>query len=443
MGDRLLAEVDGQSPGAQAEVFLIESESRVSEWSEGLSENLVAASTRGMALRLVRDGRLGFSYSNNFEPAGAAEIVRGAVTASQFTTADALLEVPSAPGKMPGVDLQLVDSSLAETPWEERRAFLSSIEPQVKKRDKRLTKVLRAAYREGRAASAVMNTRGVSTASDGTHVSFSLACVAVEAGETQIGYGFQAARHYRDLNPDWVLDQAVEHTLSLLGGRQVPSGRYDLILDPQVAAEMLELLATALRGDQVQKGRSFFAAKVGQQVGADCLTLVDDGRLLKGLGSSPFDAEGLPTQTTVLIKEGILQGFLYDSYTARKAGRASTGNAGRSSYKGMPEPEATNFFLKAGHQTPQNLVSGVQSGLYIRGVMGLHTVDTVSGDFSLGIMGERIEKGRRTHGVRGVTIAGNLLDLLKSVVAVGSDLTFFGSVGSPTLWISNVSVGGN
>jgi PmbA protein len=205
---------------------------------------------------------------------------------------------------------------------------------------------------------------------------------------------------------------------------------------------MLELLAGALQADQVQKGKSFLASKVGESIGAACLNLIDNGRLPRGLATAPFDAEGLPTQKTIILEKGKLKGFLYDSYTARKGKTRSTGNAGRASYKGTPSPEATNFYLEAGTQTPKQLISQVKSGIYVRNVMGLHTVDTISGDFSLGLMGERIENGQRTHAVRGVTMAGNLMDLFKNVEAVGSDLVFSGSVGSPTLWIRDVSVGG-
>jgi PmbA protein len=134
---------------------------------------------------------------------------------------------------------------------------------------------------------------------------------------------------------------------------------------------------------------------------------------------------------------------LYDSLSARKAQKQSTGNAGRASYKGLPEPETTNFYVRPGATSPESLLAGIDSGIYVHSIMGLHTVDTVSGDYSLGIMGERIEKGRRTHGVRGVTIAGNLLELLATVEAVGNDLTFSGSLGSPTLWVRGVSVGGS
>lgn len=440
---QVLNAVRAQSSTSQSEVFSVASESRFQEWSEGQPENTSISKTQGMGLRVIDQGRLGFASTNRVDAEGLSWLSTSAVTASRVTGADAQLELPKPAGAASEGVLELVDESLSKGSFEERSAFLSAVETQVKKRDPRLTKVLRASYREGRYASAIQSSTGVAAASAGTSVSFSLACVAVQGAETQVSYGFQAARHYDDLKVDWVIDKTIEGTLALLGGKQVPSGRYDLVLDPVVAAEMLELLATALRADQVHKGRSFLAQKVGESVASTRVTLLDDGRLFRGLGSSAFDAEGMPTQTTTVIRDGVLQGFLYDSHSARKANRMSTGNAGRSSYKGLPEPEATNFFIQPGKPSPDALISCIGSGLYVRNVMGLHTVDTVSGDYSLGIMGERIEGGKRTHGVRGVTIAGNLLDLLKSIEAVGNDLIFSGSVGSPTLWIKGVSVGGS
>lgn len=442
-GASLLAETARRLPHAEAEIFLTESESRSVEWSEGSPENIVVARGHGAGLRLIDGSRLGFAHTNQLEGDSVDALIQNASDAARFTAPDTFLGLPP-PVKPPTIPkLDLVDHALRDGSVEERSAFLSSLEETVRKRDPRLTKVLRASYREGRGLSYLANSKGVLVGDEGTHVSFSLACVAVENGETQIGYGFQAARHYADLDRAKVIDNAVEGTLALLGGKQVPSGRYDLVLDPLIAAEMLELFAGALRADQVQKGKSFLASRVGEKIGAACVTLVDDGLRPRGLGSSLYDGEGLPTQRNVLIQGGVLQGFLYDSYTARKAKRASTGSADRGSYKGIPEPGTTNFYLEAGATPPEELMAGIRSGLYVRQVLGLHTVDTISGDYSLGIMGQRIENGKRTHAVRGVTIAGNLLDLLKNVEAIGSDLTFMASIGSPTLRIRDVSVGGS
>jgi PmbA protein len=442
LGGQVLEAVRRRSSSVEAEAFLVTSESRGQDWSEGVPENAAVSKSQGIGLRVIDGGKLGFGSTNRSDSKSISWLSETAVEAAQSTTADASLELPNPGPTVSEAGLDLEDVGLATGSFEERSAFLESVETEVKKRDKRFTKVLRASYREGRYESAVVSHRGVKASSRGTSVSFTLACVATEGSETQVGYGFQAARYYADLKKDWVIDKVVENTLSLLGGKQVPSGRYDLLFDPFVAAEMLELLADALRGDQVLKGKSFFATRVGKKVGAPSLTIVDDGRLKRGLGTSGYDAEGLPTQTTVLVQDGVLQGFLYDSASARKARTISTGNAGRASYKGLPEPETTNFYIRPGKKSPEELIAGIDSGLYVHSAMGLHTVDTVSGDFSLGIMGERIEKGKRAHGVRGVTIAGNLLDLLNTLEAVGNDLVFTGSLGSPTLWVSGVSVGG-
>ncbi len=442
LGDQVLEVLRHLAPSAQSEAFFIRSEHRTQEWSEGRPENLSISKSRGMGLRVVDQGKLGFASTNRLDPEGLSWLAEAAVDASHVTGADSQLELPKPQTLGKGEDLDLVDETLRSQTFEERSEFLSSLEEKVKKRDSRLRKVLRASYREGCSDSAITSSTGVTAWTCGTSLSFSLACVATQGAETQVGYGFQAVRHYEDLRIDRVIDRTLDHTLSLLGGQQVPSGRYNLLLDPLVSAEMLELLASALRADQVLKGRSFLGMKVGERIASACVTLLDDGCLKRGLGSSPFDAEGMPTQTTTVIQDGVLKGFLYDSASARKVGQVSTGNAGRSSYKGLPEPESTNFFVKPGNHAPDDLLKGAGTAIYVRNVMGLHTVDTVSGDYSLGIMGEKIEGGKRSHGVRGVTIAGNLLDLFRNIEAVGNDLVFYGSVGSPTLWIKGISVGG-
>ncbi len=441
-GQRILQAAARQAAGAQHEVYLFDSESRTSEWSEGKPENEFVKKSHGAGLRIIDQGRTGFSYTNRMDEPAISDMVENALAGAVSTAADPFREVPTSP-MIQGNDLDLVDATLSSEGFSGRAKFLKDLEADVKRRDPRFTKILRSSYREGLHREAIVNSRGVTREGEGTSVSFSLAAVAVEGSETQVGYGFQAVRHHSDLKPAWVVDRAVEHTLSLFGGRQLPSGRYHLVLDPQVSAEMLELFATVLRADQVLKGRSFLAGKVGQPIGASTLTIVDDARLRRGLASGLFDGEGLPTQRTVLVEKGTLKGFLQDSYTAKKSGAKPTGSAGRGSYKSLPDPQASNFFLEPGHATPEMILKEVGSGIYVRSLLGLHTVDTVSGEYSLGVMGQRIEKGKLTHGVRGVTIAGSMLELLNHVAAVGSDLVWSGSIGAPTLWIKDVSVGGN
>lgn len=161
-----------------------------------------------------------------------------------------------------------------------------------------------------------------------------------------------------------------------------------------------------------------------------------------GVATSPFDDEGIPKRRTVLVKDGILSTFLYDSYTARKDKAASTGNAIRSSFKALPSVGITNFFLEKGGTRREELIASTDKGLYVMEIMGMHTADPVSGDFSLGVNGLWIERGEFSFPVHGVTIAGNVLDLLNSIDAIGDDLEFYGSLGSPTIRISNLLISG-
>ena len=219
LGGKVIDAVRRQSAGLQAEAYLVFSESRRQEWSEGQPENLAISRSHGLGLRVVDQGRLGFGSTNAVDDAAIIALSESVVRASHVTAADRFLELPKPASVQSEGELELVDASLTSGSFEERSHFLSMIESEVKKRDKRLTKVLRASYREGRYESAVTSTLGIAAQSAGTSVSFSLACVALEGNETQVGYGFQAVRHHKDLKPDWVIQKTVENTLASFGGQ--------------------------------------------------------------------------------------------------------------------------------------------------------------------------------------------------------------------------------
>jgi PmbA protein len=182
---------------------------------------------------------------------------------------------------------------------------------------------------------------------------------------------------------------------------------------------------------------------MGERVAAAGVTLIDDGTYPTGIGSAPFDGEGVPSGKTVLVESGVLQGYLYNTYTAKKEGKASTGNAVRASFKTTPSVGTTNFYLKPGNQAPEELVREVSNGLYVLEVMGMHTANPISGDFSIGAKGVWIENGVLSRPVRGIVIAGNVIELLKQVDAVASDLRFFGSRGAATFRVTGLTVSGH
>jgi PmbA protein len=209
-----------------------------------------------------------------------------------------------------------------------------------------------------------------------------------------------------------------------------------------VAASLLELLSTSLLAESVQKGRSLLAGRLGQEVAAPSANLIDDGLLPGGLETAPFDAEGNPRQRTVLLERGRLAGFLYDQYGANREGRASTGNASRPGALSPPSVQVSNLYLEPGSHSFEALLAEMGRGIIISNVLGMHTANPVSGDFSVGASGHWVEGGHISHPVKGIAISGNVLTLLSRLAVVGSDLRFWGRVGSPSLLIERLDVGG-
>jgi PmbA protein len=213
------------------------------------------------------------------------------------------------------------------------------------------------------------------------------------------------------------------------------------ILRNSVVTELVDFVSSSFSAEEIDKGRSMLAGKKGQKVFSEHITLIDDGLMPGGYGTSPFDGEGIPSAKTTLVDGGFVSGALYDSYYARKFGAEPTGSAARG-IKGPPSISTTNFYMKAGKKKASKLLEGIPKGILITDLMGVHTANPVTGDFSLGASGILIENGKLTRPVRGFAVAGNVLELLRRVTDVGDDLRFFGGTGAPSVRISEISVGG-
>jgi PmbA protein len=233
--------------------------------------------------------------------------------------------------------------------------------------------------------------------------------------------------------------------VSLLGGKPVETQVGTVVLNHFTGAQILGALAQALSAEAWQKKRSFLLDRMSQQVGSDMVTIMDNGRLKRGLASAPFDGEGVPTSATKLIDEGVLQNLTYDAYSARKAGVQSTGNAQRGGHRDLPTLGPSNFYMQPGHLSRDEIIAGVEKGLYVISVMQTGGIDPITGDCSMGANGLWIENGKLVGPVGGVTIATTLDGFLNNITQVGSDLRmvpFFGALGVPTLRVDNVTIGG-
>ena len=271
--------------------------------------------------------------------------------------------------------------------------------------------------------------------------------ISKQNGDTSTGDYFGYARSPMDLNLEEISANAVKKSVSILGGKKIKSKRVDIILDPLVSAQFLSVIANGLVADSVQKGKSLFNGRIGDKIFNINIDIIDDGTMPGGIASRPFDGEGVPRGKTIVVKNGVLDTFLYNIYTARKDKTQSTGNAVRASYESPPNVGVSNFYIKSSSSTFEELLSQVDEGFYVIDIIGLHSgANPISGEISVGAKGIWISKGILEFPVKEVTIATDILSLCKSIDKVGSDLKFLpsgGYIGSPSLLIRDIMVGGN
>jgi PmbA protein len=257
-----------------------------------------------------------------------------------------------------------------------------------------------------------------------------------------MGWDFGFSSMFSGIDAAAVARSASAKAVALLGATTVETMRCPVVLDNHVATEILEVLSASFLADNVQKGKSMLTGRMGRKLFSDCLSIIDDGTLPGGMATAPFDGEGVAHQRTPVVEGGELKAFLYDSFSAAKDGVGSTGNASRGGMKSLPHAGLTNFFIRNGATPSSDLVKSLRRGLLLTDVMGMHTANSISGDFSVGAAGFLVENGEICRPVKGIAISGNILDLFRDVEMIGDDLRFFGDVGSPSLRIASLDVSG-
>jgi PmbA protein len=257
----------------------------------------------------------------------------------------------------------------------------------------------------------------------------------------QRDYWYSVARSLSRLeSPEEVGRIAAERTLRRLGARKVSTAQVPVVLDPMVSRSILDHIFEGVNGDSVYRGASFLAGKLGQKVAGDNVTIVDDGTMPGGFGTSPFDSEGVPTRRSVVIDRGTLNSYLLNTYTAKKLGLQTTGNASRG-LAGTPGIGPGNFFLQPGSRSPKQMLADIEQGLYVTEFLGFG-VNMVTGDYSRGASGLWISKGEFAYPVEEITVAGNLKDVFFNISEIGNDLEFRGSVACPTIRVDGLTVAG-
>jgi PmbA protein len=431
--------------GVEAEVIITRGSETQIRVSGGEVEQLSQSGARGMGVRIIDGGRTGYAYTSDFSDDSVEETWRTAVELAKVATPDPHRALPE-PRPIPDEDLEIWDTKLADVPTQDKIEFTRRVERAALNYDPRVIVTQWCTYQDSIEHMHLANSRGFAGEFGRTVVaSFVIGIARGDDGVMTNAFGLGVSNYFDDLDPQAIGREAGERAVSLLGGQPVPTQVGTVVLDPIVGAEVLTALASSLSAEAWQKKRSFLLDRMGQQVGSDMVTLMDNGRMKRGLASAPFDGEGVPTAATRLIDEGVLQNLIYDSYSARKAGAASTGNAQRSGHRSVPSLGPSNFYMQPGNLSRDEIIAGVEKGLYVLSVMQTGGIDPVTGDCSMGANGLWIENGKIVGPVGGVTIATTLNDFLMNITQVGSDLRmipFFGNIGVPTLRVDNVTIGG-
>jgi len=431
-----------KSKGATAgDIVIVEGDSFDVQVRLKSVDKLSNAHEKRLGLRLFFGQRTAVCSTSDFSAESLDRLVEDTCYLARCTAEDPQAGLPE-PTPLVSPDLDLYDESLRQWKMEDKIHLAVQAESAALGQDARITNSEGANLSHAGRRVVYANTHGVIGSYPVGSVSFSVSPIATAGGSMQRDYWYSAKRKIRDLaSPETVGRTAARRVLRRLGGRKIATCDVPVVFDPETASELIGSIGACASGYAVYKGASFLAGKLGQSVAASSVTVLDDGQIPSALGSRPFDGEGLATRKTTVIRNGVLESYLLDTYSARKLGLRSTGNAVRS-VGDVPSVSHTNLYLSPGAHDPEAIIRSVKRGLYVIEMIGFG-VNHVTGDYSRGAVGLWIENGELTYPVEEITIAGNLKEILMNIEMVGNDLEFRGTVASPTLKLSRMTVAGN
>jgi PmbA protein len=407
---------------------------------DGEVEELRQAASKGVGLRVISGKRLGFAYGTDFSKAGLKELALKAVALARGTAKDESNALPK--GSLLGAgDDGEYDPAIEEISPDWKLNAAREAEKGARAEDPRIRKFDSTAAGDYLSESAIASSRGASGESKASYVYVHCSPVAEENGQLQVGRWGGMRRTLGKLEaPEQIGRVAARKAARMLGARKAKTQKVPVIFDPQMSAAFIGGLAEAINGLLVHRKSSFLGPLLGKKIAPANVTLVDDATLANGIATRAFDGEGIASQRTEIIGQGVLKSFLYDHGTALKAGARSTGSASRA-WASLPSIGTSNLYLEKGDQSLEQLIAGVKQGFFVTSMLGLGA-NAVTGDYSRGANGIWIENGELTWPVQEVTVAGSLLQMLKDIDGVGNDLDFRSSVSAPSLRFSELQVSG-
>lgn len=409
----------------------------------GEVETLKESGSKGIGVRVFFGQRAASTYSSDLTAAGIEQMVDSALRLAKVTSEDPFAGIPepSQLGKLDG-DLQLYYDDVYSLSTADRIDYARRAEKAALDADPRITNSEGGTFDAAIGYKVLANSHGFIGDYRRSYCSVSAVPIAqIDDAAMQRDYWYSVANSLSKLDsPEEVGKIAARRTLRRLGARKVKTAKVPIVFEHTVAGALVGHIFEAVNGDSIYRHASYLSGKLGEKIAGDNINVIDDGTMPGGFGTSPFDSEGVPSRKTVVVENGVLKSYLLNTYTAKKLGLQTTGNASRG-LAGTPGIGPGNFFLKPGAKSMEQIIGDINEGLLVTEFLGFG-VNLVTGDFSRGASGIWIQNGELTFPVEEITVAGNLKDMFANVSEIGNDLQFRSSIASPSLRIDGMTVAG-
>lgn len=423
----------------KAEVYLQSSRNLSIRIRNADIETVQESDSIGIGFRVIVGNRLGFSHCNDFRENSLNNTIERAIAFAKLTSPDENNIFPSDKG-FTEID-GLYDPEIYKASMDRKIDMALEVE-ELAMEDKRITHSSGGGFSDSETEVFIANSNGITKNYKSGGCSLGIGVVAQKGEQRSTGYEYSSRRFFSDLDPvREIAGTAARRAWEMLDPKPVKTQRASVIFDSRISPRLIGGIIGALNGLRVVQGATFLSDAMNEQFASDLITIIDDGTKEKGMGSAPFDGEGMPTAKRTLVENGTVKNFYYNTYAASRAGVESTGNASRGGYTSLPGISTHNIIVPAGKYTPEQIISSTKRGLLLNSLTG-SGLSTTTGDFSGGAEGFWIENGKIQHPVRGLTIAGSADEVLKGIDMLGDDLDMFRTAITPTLRIKELQIGG-
>jgi PmbA protein len=399
------------------------------------------ADSKGISVRVIKNGKVGYAYTEKFDEKTFKLIVNEAIENCRYSENNEVVVLENYPDINQKLDVY--SEELDKVDIKDKLKFAMNMEKIAKSFDKRVFNVPYSVMGDGKAYVKIANSKGLNKEDKQNYAFAFVSSLTEEKDDKRVGSDFIISRNFKEFNAQRLAENSVKKSVALLGGKEIKSGKYPVVLNNEMTATILATFSGLFSAKAVQEGKSLLKGKLGELIANNTVTIVDNALYPGGFSTRAFDSEGYPSQKTVLIDKGKLNSLLHNTVTARKDGVKSTGNGTRS-YKGSLSISSTNYYLEPGNVKENELFKNYDNIIEIVALQGMHSgANSISGDFSLSAEGFLYEKGKKKYSLKQFTVSGNILKLLNDVEAVADNFKFnMSSYGASSVLIKELVISG-